>query len=105
MQVDISFDFAKVYNIEKADVVIGQKFSLFSDATTQTQWFSNNDSVLSLKVIGNNADAEATELGDSIILIMDASFAIQKQLSIRVVDAIVPMATDLGLTASLPIPK
>lgn len=97
MQVDISFEFAKVYNIEKVDIVKGQKFNLFTD-TEGVRWFSENDPVLSFKVIGKDVEGQAEEIGVSTILIMDAAYAILKTLLITVVDAIIPMATSLGAT-------
>lgn len=105
MQVDISFDFAKVYNIEKADVVKGQKFSLITDAAPGSKWFADQDEVLSLKVTGSTGEVTAGELGTSTILIMDELFAIQKTIVIKVVESIQPMATSLGLSASDAEPK
>lgn len=105
MQIDISFDFAKVYNIEKFDVVKGQKFLLTPDSTDDLKWFSDNDPVLSLKVSSKNVNGEATELGESTILIMDKNFSELKKLTVRVVDSIEQAATDLGLSAGEPIPK
>lgn len=105
MVVDISFEFAKVYNIERFDVVRGQKFTLLSDATEVIKWFADNDPVLSLVQSGASVEAEATAVGETTILIMNESFAELKRLSIRVVDKIEPQATELGIIADDPIPK
>jgi hypothetical protein len=105
MQIDISFDFAKVYDIEKFDVVLGQKFSLQSDSTEKLKWFSDNDPVLSIKDSGTNADGEATALGESTILLMDENLVEQKRLTVRVVQAIVQQATELGISSGEDIPK
>lgn len=99
MQADISFEFAKTYNVEKVDVVKGQKFTINTDFDSPSKWFSDNDPVLSLMVEGSSADAEAKELGSSTILIMDEQFNIAKTLTIRVVQSIEPMATDLNVSA------
>jgi hypothetical protein len=104
MQVDISFDFAKVYNIEKVDIVVGQKFTLITDYDGG-RYFSENDPVLSLKPIGRDVEGEANEVGTSTILIMDASFVILKTLTIQVVEAIAPLASTLGVTAGSAIQK
>jgi len=80
MQVDVSFEFAKVYNIDTIDVVKGQKFSFQVDG--DGRWFSDNDDVLSLKVTGKEAEASADAEGTTTILIMDESFAIQKTLTV-----------------------
>jgi hypothetical protein len=106
MQVDISFDFARVYNFERADVMLGQKFRLDSDAQDQPlKWFSDNDPVLTLKVTGNSAEGTADNVGTTTILIMDQAFAVVKQLTINVVEDIQPMATSLGASAGEAVPK
>jgi len=102
MQVDITFDFAKVYNIEKADIVLGQKFRLDTDFSQPSKWFSDNDPVLSLIVSGNSAEVEAKQTGTSTILIMNEANGIEKTLVFKVVDSIQPMASDLGLKAGEP---
>lgn len=104
MQIDIAFEFAKVYNIERADVVMGQNFTLLSDFDNG-KWFSDNDPVLSLRVNGKDADVVANEKGSTTILIMNSVLEVQKILTINVVDAIVPLASDLGIAAGDPIPK
>jgi hypothetical protein len=103
MRIDIAFDFAKVYNIDMADVVLGQKFTLLSDS--DGRWFSDNDPVLSFKVNGKEIEAEAKELGTTTILIMDDNFAIQKQFTIKVVPEILALATTLNATAGTPVLK
>lgn len=105
MQVDVSFDFARVYDVNRIDVEKGQKFSLKTDFIGTSKWFSDNDPVLDLKVTGNNADVEATEVGTSVILIMDEHKNVQKELTISVVDEVLPLATSLGLTADAPVLK
>lgn len=105
MNVDVSFQFAKVYNIDTFDVVKGQKFSLFTDYAGSSRWLSENDPVLALLVTGNNADVEAVTVGTSVILIMDDNYQALKKLTIRVVDAIVEPVKDLGLTAEPPVFK
>jgi hypothetical protein len=104
MQVDISFDFAKIYNIERVDVVAGQKFKLFTDAEG-LRFFSDNDPVLSLRPNGTVVEGAADDLGTTTILIMDANDVIHKKLVIRVVDAIVEPAATLNPTAGEPVLK
>lgn len=103
MQIDVSFDFAKVYNIEKVDVVKGQSFSFQADA--DGEWFSNNDEVLSLKVIGRDAQATADTIGTTTILILDEAFTILKTLTVNVVSEIVQRAVTLGATSGTPVLK
>ncbi len=100
MKVDVVFAFAKVYNVdERIDVVKGQKFSLNTDFIGTSKWFSDNDPVIALKISGNSAEVEATEEGSSVILIMDESKNVQKELTISVLAAIVPEATALNMSA------
>jgi hypothetical protein len=105
MQVDASFQYAKVYDINKMDVVKGQKFDLNTDYNGTSKWFSDNDPVLELKVTGNDAEATAMGIGTSTVLIMDQNKTVIKELTISVVDSIAPMATSLGLTADTPVKK
>lgn len=105
MKVDVAFSFAKVYDVSRIDVVKGQKFSLVTDFTGVSKWFSDNDPVLDLKVTDNNADVEATAAGTSTVLIMDQNKAVLKELTIAVVEALAPLATSLGLTADAPVEK
>lgn len=105
MQVDVSFSFAKVYNIEKFDVVLGQKFSIITDYGSPKSWFADNDPVLSITVNGKDADIEATAKGTSIIKFFDAEDQLLKKISITVVDAILEPAASLGITSEAPVPK
>jgi len=104
MQVDITFEFAKVYNFDKADVVKGQKFTLTTDFENG-RYFSDNDEVLSLSVAGNQVAGTADATGVATILIMDQAFAIQKTLTINVVDTLQEKAATLGAEAGEPIVK
>ena len=105
MQVDVIFEFAKVYNVDKKiDVVKGQKFSINTDLTGGSKWFSDNDPVLSINVVGSNANIEASELGTSTILIMGTDFGIQKELIISVVED-VNQASSLGVESGQPVTK
>lgn len=72
MLVDVVFTNAKVFNVEHMEVVTGQKFTLLTDFTGTSRWFSDNDAVLGITQNGNNADVSADTLGESTILIFDA---------------------------------
>jgi membrane carboxypeptidase/penicillin-binding protein PbpC len=104
MQVDVVFQFAKVYDITRIDVVKGQKFSLETDSVKPLSWFANNDKVLSLDKEGINAEVTASGVGTSTILLMDGEQAIKK-LTISVIEEILPEATSLGLSADEPVSK
>ena len=107
MNVNVDFQFAKVYDVEeKIDVVIGQKFSFFTDAdATPIEWFANNDQVLAITANGSSADVEALSLGTSIIQIQNEGASIIKKLVINIVSAITEPAKTLGVTADEPVPK
>ena len=104
MQVNIAFNFAKIYDITSFDVVKGQKFQLQSDFDNG-RWFADNDPVLSLNVHGPNADAEATEIGQTTILIMDDLLHIKKQVNINVVQEVFEIASTLDPAFGNPILK
>lgn len=106
MKINISFQFAKVWDIpDRVDVVLGQKFSLFTDSDTPIQWFANGDPVLAITERDTSADLEATALGSSILLIMDQNLSQLRKLDFNVVDAIIEPANTLNLTADPAVPK
>jgi hypothetical protein len=105
MQVDVSFQFAKVFDITKFEVVLGQKFTLFTDSSTAIDWFADKDSVLALTEGDTWTDVEATALGTSIILIMDSGLNAVKKLTIEVVAAIVEPAKSLNVSADPAVAK
>lgn len=104
MTVDILFQFAKVYNIDRVDVVKGQKFKLLS-TFENGKWFSDEDTVLTLKVSKGNAEVTADNEGQSTILIMSDSHTIVKELLITVINDPADMATNLNPSADTPVSK
>ena len=109
MIVDVKFDFAKVYDINKFDVTIGQKFMLLNDSTDKVRWFPDNDPVLALVVDADTGivNVEATGIGTSVILIFDSTLTYppKKELTINVVDKVLDPATDLNLSSGTPVAK
>lgn len=106
MQVNVLFEFAAVFNVDHViNVVKGQKFSLETDVDQKSQWFTDNDPVLTLKVAGSNAEVEALEIGTSTVLILNPDFSVIKKLVINVVDEIKHQATSLNLVAGEPVLK
>jgi hypothetical protein len=98
MQVDVAFDFAKVFDINRLNVVKGQKFTLLTDGTNQ-KWFADNDEVLEIKNAGTKGDITATGLGTSTILLMGPDKNVLKELTISVLESIEPEATKLNMSA------
>lgn len=106
MQVDISFNNSRVYDINRADVVVGETFTLDLDHDSEVRWFVDNDPAFDIKEVTNKTvKFKPNETGESTVLIMNSEFNILKKLQFRVVDAIVPMAASLKLTAEEPILK
>lgn len=100
MKIDVIFDFAKVYDISRMDVVKGESFQLISDGAIDNKWFADNDEVLTMKVTGAGATVKASAAGTSTVLIMNGSKEVVKELTISVVDKIDPLAAKLNLTAA-----
>lgn len=105
MKIDVKFSNAKVYDVNTFDVAKGEKFSILTDYTQPSKWFSDNDPVLSMKVAGDFAEMEALETGASTLLIMDGNFGILKQITINVLEEIVDPATDINVKGGEPLPK
>lgn len=93
MILNIIFDNVKVYSVQsELDVVQGEVFTLeIVDGAPMV--FTNNDQVLDLD--GDKVTAQT--IGESIIRFMDGT-AVVKDLLIRVVEQVGPMAKTLGTT-------
>jgi hypothetical protein len=106
VKVDALLTNAKFYDVTRFDIATGEKFSLMVyDFPSEYRIFSDNDPALSFTVTGSGADVSADKVGTSFIQIQNASKEIVKELIISVVDAIIPQATKLGLTADAPTQK
>ena len=99
---NVKFSIATVYDVNRFDVVKGEKFSLhLTDTTAATDWFSNNDPVLSMRVDNYDAEVTASNVGESKIRVFDGT-SIVKELVINVVEKIAEMANNLNPQASTP---
>lgn len=106
MQVNISSEFMKAYNVEKVDIIVGTKcFIELVDHTALTQWFSNNDPVLDLKVNGNVSEVQAKEEGRVTLLIMDGSYGVLKTIILNVLPKIDIPAVALSAVVGEPVTK
>lgn len=87
MEANFIFSNVKAYNIERADVLLGEKFrvELSGSEPYALQWFSNNDAVLQISVEqeSNSATIEATGIGESEIRLFNGD-ALAKKLNINV---------------------
>lgn len=99
MKANIILDNVRVYNVEKWDILLGQKFAIdMVDAPEGIRWFSDNDSVLDISVDGNVAKVDAKGVGASEIQIQ-FNGSIAKTMYVEVFDNI---AVSLNAKASAP---
>lgn len=104
MQVDLTLKNARVYDVNRLEILLGEQFTLDTDGTAADQWFSNNDPVLSILAdAGNQALCHADQVGACIIKIESAEQVV-KVLHVEVVTT-TERAADLGVTAGTPEPK
>lgn len=87
MEANFTFPNVKAYNVEKADVLLGETFrvELVGALPYALQWYSNNDSVLKVVVEQGSESAiiQATEVGDSELRLFDGDI-LAKRLNISV---------------------
>lgn len=99
MQFNIKFDFAEVFNVNKVNVALGQKFKVsVVGSAAPGDWYSNNDPVLFIAVEDDkfSANIESREVGTSRIQIQQQAGTATATLEINVYDN-VPVG--LGLKA------
>ena len=104
MEANIIFENVKAYNVVKFDVKLLEKFKIELVNIAETiRWFSDNDSVLHIKVEpdGQSATVEATGKGMCEIQLQSAGVVV-KTLQVEVYDII---ATTLNLKTQTPILK
>ena len=102
MQFNIKFDFAEVFNVNKVNVALGQKFKVsVVGSAAPGDWYSNNDPVLFIDVEEDkfSASIESREVGTSRIQIQQQAGTATATLEINVYDN-VPVG--LGLKAGQP---
>lgn len=104
MEANIIFENVKAYNVVKFDVKLLEKFKIeLVNIADTIRWFSDNDSVLHIKVEpdGQSATVEATGKGMCEIQLQSAGVVV-KTLQVEVYDII---ATTLNLKTQTPILK
>ncbi len=106
VKANVIFQFAKVYDITKFEVELGQNFSIELEefSGSAAGWYSNFDSVLAYDVTsdGNLGVFIAAQAGHSTITIFDSSDNKVKTLQIEVT---FNKASKLEVTTGLPIAK
>ncbi len=97
MIANLILDNVKAYNIKKFDIRLGETCKVeLIDASSDIRWYSNNDEVLSIKVIDGNAIIKALTKGESEIQIQLESGAVVNKISVSVYDVV---AASLNLTS------
>lgn len=103
MQIDITFDFAKVFDVKRLHVAKGQTFAFH--VPHHYRVFSDNDEVLDVRGRTGKIEVTAASEGHCTLLFLNREFEIRKHLSVRVVASVQPQAGDLNPSADSPIPK
>lgn len=67
MKLDVFFDKSAVYNFEKLDVAVGEKFKVVTDVG-EVRWFFDNDPVVSAIVVDKEAIIEAKQEGVTTVV-------------------------------------
>lgn len=87
MILNVYFDNATVYNFERLDVIVGEKFKVTCDMP-DVRWFFDNDPVVSANVFApNEATIEALEEGVTTVAFVRGN-QIVHQFTITVVSSI-----------------
>lgn len=84
MQANFIFPNVTAYDINKADVLVGETFTInLSDETEPVDFFFNNDSVLDINAEGTKAIVKALSFGDCVIK-LERNDVVLKKLYISV---------------------
>lgn len=71
MKLNVSFNYAKVYDFKSLDVAVGEKFIIEVEGVEPDfVWFFNNDSILNVNSLAEKAEFEALTEGESSILLV-----------------------------------
>ena len=97
MKLDVFFDKSAVYNFEKLDVAVGEKFKVVTDVG-EVRWFFDNDPVVSAIVVDKEAVIEAKQEGVTTVMFVKNNQIIH-QFTITVINPVnlnpVVLTTDL----------
>jgi len=89
MKLNVYFDNASVYNFEKLDVIVGEKFKVEAvDAPEGIAWFFDNDPVVQADAIGNQAVITAANEGMTNVLFVVNNSQVIHKFVINVVNSV-----------------
>ena len=99
MRLNVTFDYAKVYDFKSLDVVSEQKFKVDAiDFPSGIMWFSNNDKVLEIEADGDSAIITAKNEGVSTILfLLDNQVLMSLDITVTSLVNLNPTAVDTVL--------
>jgi hypothetical protein len=90
MKLNVYFDNASVYNFEKLDVIVGEKFKVEAvDAPEGIAWFFDNDPVVQAEAIGNQAIITAAQEGvTNVLFVVNNNTQVMHKFTINVVNPV-----------------
>jgi hypothetical protein len=89
MNLNVYFDNASVYNFEKLDVIVGEKFKVEAvNAPEGTAWFFDNDPVVQAEAMGNQAIITAAQEGMTNVLFVVNNSQVVHKFTINVVNPV-----------------
>ena len=86
MKLDVFFDKSAVYNFERLDVAVGEKFKVVTDVG-EVRWFFDNDPVVSAIVVDKEAVIEAKQEGVTTVMFVKNNQIIH-QFTITVINPV-----------------
>jgi hypothetical protein len=89
MKLNVYFDNASVYNFEKLDVIVGEKFKVeATEAPENIVWFFDNDPVVQAEALGNQAIITAAQEGVTNVLFVVNNSQVVHKFTINVVNPV-----------------
>ncbi len=89
MNLNVYFDNAAVYNFEKLDVSVGEKFKVEAvNAPSGVAWFFDNDPVVEAETMENQAIITAAKEGMTTVLFVVNNSQVIHKFTINVVNPV-----------------
>ncbi len=89
MNLNVYFDNASVFNFEKLDVIVGEKFKVEAvNAPNGVAWFFDNDPVVEAETMENQAIITAAKEGMTTVLFVVNNSQVIHKFTINVVNPV-----------------
>jgi hypothetical protein len=89
MNLNVYFDNASVFNFEKLDVIVGEKFKVEAvNAPSGVAWFFDNDPVVEAETMENQAIITAAKEGMTTVLFVVNNSQVIHKFTINVVNPV-----------------